>query len=91
MFSQFIVLLLVLGLASIQSLPIKKARRTVSTRDASSPVYIPRLALDKLLDVNPSKGLFRVSRDAKFLSKDELLIPEVKILLIAYSLRMRKY
>ena len=77
MYSQIIVLLVLVGTASIHSLPI--ARRSASTTDSSSTVTIPRSVLEMLIKVEGApKGLYPMYLAADFLSsKDELFKPEV--------------
>ena len=86
MFSQIIIVLLVVDIASIHSLPIKKERRSVPTTDSSSArVTISRSVLDMLIYLKPdvqkdhtvSKGLYPLFLSADFLSKDPLFISEV--------------
>ena len=89
MFSQIIIVLLlvlVVDIASIHSLPIKKERRSVPTTDSpSARVTISRSVLNMLIDLeldvqndhNASKGLLPLFLSADFLSKDPLFISEV--------------
>ena len=82
MFTQFITVFLILvGIASIHSLPVNnKTRKALSTTDPSSAITIPESVLDILTDVNAgdrSKGLFQLQRDAKSLLDDELFNSEV--------------
>ena len=80
MFSQIIIfLLVVVGIASIHSLPIKEARRSVSATGSSSTVTISKSVLNMLtkVDTKISKGLLPVFFNADSLSDDQLFIPEV--------------
>ena len=74
-----IIIFVLLSVASIHSLPIKKNARHFATAP-SSVVTMSSSVWNMLTDIEPtSKGLYPVSISADFLTINELFTPEVTI------------